>query len=458
MHERSSAITSSASSSRRTRVTAAAGVLGVAVGIAVVVRLAVASPQTGASENGSRPLAFRQSPPTSTFATVPAGTSGPAASDVRAAPASGDSTPKANAPLDARASLGRTIFFDGSLSEPPGMSCATCHDPARGFAGNNGSTLGVARGSRPKHFARRNTPSVLYLRFVPRFHFHWEEDVDLPDGAGGFFWDGRTDSLASLVQQPLMNPDEMNARDARQVRDKIAAGAYAAEFRQTFAGALDDPDATLAALGTAVEAFLRSDAMTPFTSRYDDYIRGHGALSPVEAQGLKLFKDRAKGACDACHRLNDASPMPERSLFTDYGFEAVGVPRNRNLASNRDPKAFDLGLCERHDHPHMDDDRECGSFRTPSLRNVAVRQAFMHNGAFTKLRDVVAFYATRGTDPKHWYPSGTAYDDIPQKYRENVNTSRVPYDRGIGETPRLNDGEIDAIVAFLQTLTDAEYR
>lgn len=293
---------------------------------------------------------------------------------------------------------------------------------------------------------------------MPRFHFHWEEDVDLPDGVGGFFWDGRSDSLAALVSQPLLNPDEMNAGDARHVRDRLAAGAYAAEFREAFGGALDDPDAALAALGTAVEAFLKSNAMSPFTSRYDDYIRGGAPLSPLEAQGLRLFKDRSKGACDACHRLNDTSPMPERSLFTDYGFEAVGAPRNRGLPAARDPRSFDLGLCERHDHPHMDDDRECGSFRTPSLRNVAIRSSFMHNGSFSKLRDVVAFYATRGTDPKRWYGPGPAFDDMPEKHRVNVNTRRVPYDRGVGEAPRLDDGEIDAIVAFLQTLTDAEYR
>jgi cytochrome c peroxidase len=354
--------------------------------------------------------------------------------------------------------LGRKIFSDGSLSDPPGTSCASCHDPARGFAGNNGSTLGVPRGSRPDHFARRNTPSVLYMKFVPRFHFHWEEDVDLPDGTGGFFWDGRSDSLADLVKQPLLNPDEMNARDAGQVRDRLAASAYAPAFREAFAGALDEPQAALAALGTAVEAYLRSDAMSPFTSKYDDFIRGQATLSPLESQGLKLFKDRAKGACDACHRMNEGSPNPERSLFTDYGFEAVAAPRNRRLAATRDPKAFDLGLCERHDHPHMEDERECGTFRTPSLRNVAVRSSFMHNGSFSSLRDVVVFYATRGTDPKRWYGAGAAFDDVPSQYRKNVNTSRVPYDRGVGEAPRLDDGEIDAIVAFLQTLTDAQYR
>jgi cytochrome c peroxidase len=361
-------------------------------------------------------------------------------------------------PPDPRVALGRTIFFDASLSDPPGTSCASCHDPAHGFAGNHGSVVGVARGSRADHFARRNTPSVLYLRFVPRFHFHWEEDVDLPDATGGFFWDGRSDSLASLVQQPLFNANEMNARDASQVREKVASGPYAGEFRAAFAGALDDADATLSALGKAVEAFLQSDEMAPFSSKYDDYLRGRASLSPLETAGLKLFKDRAKGACDACHKLSDGSPKPERSLFTDYGFEAVGVPRNALLANSHDPTSFDLGICERRDHPHMEEERLCGAFRTPSLRNVAVRPSFMHNGAFSSLRDVVAFYATRGTATARWYRSGVAFDDLPKKYRENVNVARVPYDRRAGEAPRLDDAEIDAIVAFLQTLTDAQYR
>jgi cytochrome c peroxidase len=362
-------------------------------------------------------------------------------------------------PSEGIAAVGKKAFFDTSLSDPPGTSCASCHDPAHAFAGNNGSHTGVAAGSRPGHFARRNTPSVLYLKYVPRFHFHWEEDVDVPDGVGGFFWDGRVDSIASLVRQPLFNPNEMNARDSRQVGDKLRASAYADDLRRGFGtSVLDDPEAAVGALGSAIEAFLKSDAMSPFSSKYDDYTHHRAALTETEARGLVLFKDRAKGACDACHVLNDASPMPERSLFTDYGFEAVGAPRNRGIATNADPTSFDLGLCERHDHPHMSDERLCGTFRTPSLRNVAVRQSFMHNGAFSKLRDVVAFYATRGTDPKRWYGPGGAFDDLPSKYRTNVGASKPPYDRGPGETPRLDDGEIDAIVAFLETLTDAPYR
>jgi len=132
------------------------------------------------------------------------------------------------------------------------------------------------------------------------------------------------------------------------------------------------------------------------------------------------------------------------------------VPRNRALPANRDPAFFDLGLCGplRTDlvaHPEY-----CGMFRTPSLRNVALRQRFFHNGAIRTLRDAVAFYATRDTDPSHWYPQShgrPGYDDLPEKYWGNVS-HEVPFQPLPGGRPRLDDREIDDIVAFLRTLTD----
>jgi cytochrome c peroxidase len=354
--------------------------------------------------------------------------------------------------------LGRAIFFDTNLSVPPGTSCATCHDPAKGFAGNNGSSLGVARGSRPDHFAKRNTPSVLYLRFVRKFHLHWEEDAPLVDAYGGFFWDGRTDSIVELVKQPLLNPDEMNNGSAQRIAEVIAFSAYAADFRREFGATPNDPEATLKGLSEAVNAYLLSPEMSPFSSRYDDFVRGRAQLTPVEALGLKLFKDSAKGGCSACHKLNDRLPDPSASLFTDYGFDAVAVPRNRALPATRDPNYFDLGLCERAGEDYKSKTKEfCGGFRTPSLRNVAVRESFMHNGAFSRLRDVVAFYATRATNPKRWYRSGPIFDDLPAQYRQNVNVDKAPYNRHEGETPPLDEKEIDAIVAFLGTLTDAKF-
>jgi cytochrome c peroxidase len=361
---------------------------------------------------------------------------------------------------EARVSLGRAIFFDPRLSVPEGTSCASCHEARRAFAGNHGSTNGVALGSRPNRFAKRNTPSVLYLRFIRKFHLHWEEDAPLVGAYAGFFWDGRVDSIVDLIKQPLLNPNEMNGGDARRVAATIATGAYAADFRREFGSALDDPDpnAALEALGEAVSAYLLSPEMSPFSSRYDDYVRGKERLTAIEARGLNLFKDPSKGACSGCHKLNDRSSDPKASLFTDYEFDAVGAPRNRALPATRDPGYFDLGLCERADADYKSKTAEfCGKFRTPSLRNVAVRQRFMHNGVFSKLRDVVAFYATRDTNPERWYKAGT-FDDVPSNYQENVNVDKAPYNRRRGETPALDDQEIDAIVAFLGTLTDAQFR
>jgi cytochrome c peroxidase len=357
----------------------------------------------------------------------------------------------------ARVALGRELFFDEALSEPAGTSCASCHDPALGYAGLNGSSTGLARGSRPGHFAARSTPSVMYLEFVRRFHLHWEEDAPLPDAVGGFFWDGRADSIRALVRQPLLNPDEMGNASPRQIASKLATRPYAAQFTDAFGSVLGDPDAALEALGTAIEAFLLSPGLAPFSSRYDDYVQGHGKLSAEELRGLALFKDRAKGGCASCHRLNDELPNPERSVFSDFGFEVVAVPRNPDVPANASVEHYDLGLCRaEHARPANREQRWCGAFRTPSLRNVALRPSYMHNGAFTKLREVVAFYATRGTSPQRWYKSGVTFEDLPPQYRVNVNIETTPYDRGEGRTPRLDDGEIDAIVAFLGTLTDSK--
>ena len=364
-------------------------------------------------------------------------------------------------PLAAREKVGEAIFFDPALSDPPGTSCASCHDPALAFSGadeSHRSASGVARGSRPGHFARRNTPSVMYLKYVPSFHFALEDDDDVqPTPFGGMSWSGRADTVAEFVRLPLFDADEMNNRSEAEIAGKLRAAPYAADLTKEYPGALDTPASAMRAFGEALQAFLTSAAMSPFTSKFDEYLRGKAELSPLEMKGLRAFQNRQKGSCQHCHQMYESWNRPEGSLFTSYAFDAVGVPRNRALAGNADPKRYDLGLCERTQKKlPSSDSKWCGSFRIPSLRNVAVRQRFMHNGAFSKLRDVVAFYATRGTSPDLWYPHGTKFDDLPEVYRANVNTLALPYNRREGETPAFDDEDIDAIVAFLGTLTDAE--
>src|SRR6185312_2379193 len=197
-------------------------------------------------------------------------------------------------------------------------------------------------------------------------------------------------------------------------------------------------------------------AFYPYSSKYDAYLAGQAALTPQEARGLALFDDPAKGNCAHCHpsaRGADGTP-PQ---FTDYGFVALGVPRNRAIPANADPKFYDLGLCGplRTDlRAHSD---YCGLFKTPSLRNVATRKSFFHNGVFHSLRRAIEFYAERDTDPGKFYPRDASgriekFDDLPPAYRVNVNIE-PPFGEHPGEAPPLVAAEISDIAAFLGTLS-----
>lgn len=366
--------------------------------------------------------------------------------------------PRQGPPDDpALVALGKKIFFDQRLSEPAGTSCASCHDPAQAFSGLHGSRLGVPLGSRPGHYARRSTPSVLYMRFVPKFHYFEDDEAPAPEPRGGFFWDGRADSVAELVRQPMFNPDEMNGGTPRLLASKIARAPYVREFRAAFHGA-STPDAVLRGVGLAIQAYLISDEMTPASSKYDAYVRGQATLTEQERLGLEVFKDRRRGACAGCHRMAETSANPEESTFTDYGYDAIALPRNHELPGAKDPTAFDLGLCERKSATTPSaDQRFCSNFRTPSLRNVAVFPSYGHNGIYKTLREAVAFYARRAVAPDRIYPPGQKWDDVPARYRANVNVYAPVYNRPLGGKPPLTDAEIDAVVAFLNTLTDAPY-
>jgi cytochrome c peroxidase len=361
-------------------------------------------------------------------------------------------------PAPARVALGRQVFFDARLSEPAGTSCASCHDPAQGFAGNHGGRIGVALGSRPDLVGRRNVPSALYASYVPPLFFYQDDDAPAPTPFGGLFMDGRVDTVAELARHPLLDPLEMHNRSAGDVARKLRTASYADGFRRAFGPEVFATTAsTLAALGAAMEAFLQSREMNPFSSRYDAWVQGRAQLNAQELRGLKLFKDPDRGNCVSCHRFNETSGNPARSLFTDFGYDAIAVPRNRAIPANRDPRRFDEGLCATAAAKGWPESGQwCGYFRTPSLRNVAVRERYMHNGVFADLRDVVAFYATRSIEPERWYVD-RPFDDIAPRHLGNVNVATLPYNRRKGMKPALDDTDIDAIVAFLGALTDAPF-
>ena len=138
------------------------------------------------------------------------------------------------------------------------------------------------------------------------------------------------------------------------------------------------------------------------------------------------------------------------------------MPRNTEIAATADANYFDLGLCgpDRTDLSGRTD--LCGAFKVPTLRNVATRPVFFHNGRFKSLKETLQFYVTRDTHPERWYPlvNGTPdkFNDLPAAYRANVNTSEAPYNRKPGDAPTLTDAEIDDLIAFLTTLSDGYSR
>jgi cytochrome c peroxidase len=349
--------------------------------------------------------------------------------------------------------IGERIFFDTRLSEPAGVSCASCHEPSRAFTGDNSSKLGIARGSKPESLGTRNTPTLMYLATAPEFQFVERDGKRIP--VGGFFWDGRAGTREAQAKEPLLNPLEMNNGDVKMVVAKVAAADYALLLRRAFGpDVFADPQRAFDAIAASLVAFQGSAPFAPFTSKFDAVVRGTAKFTEQEEHGFGLFTIRQKGNCAQCHMVNRDSKDPRASLFTDFGYHALGLAREPTIPGNADPKFIDMGLCgpQRIDPP--DGKKWCGFFKTPTLRNVEITAPYMHNGRFTTLRDAVAFYATRDTDPKRWYPKGV-FDDLPVELHGNVDRETPPYHREIGKRPALNDEEIDDIVAFLKTLTDA---
>ncbi|MGZ8260110.1 MAG: cytochrome-c peroxidase [Caldimonas sp.] len=354
--------------------------------------------------------------------------------------------------VSAEAAVGEKIFFDPALSASGRHSCASCHVPAVGHSPANALAVQLG-GANSDLQGTRKVPAIRYLATSPAF-------VVAADGTptGGLFWDGRAGDFASQAGEPFLNPSEMANADKAAVVAKLARAPYAAEFRRAFGDdAFADVDAAFAQMTLALQRYQTEDAQfQSFSSKYDAFLRGNAALSAQEERGLALFEDPRKGNCAACH---PSAPGPDGAppLFTDFGYGALGVPRNPEIARNADPASFDLGLCQRSDLAARSD--LCGAFKVPSLRNAALRKAFFHNGRFKTLKETLTFYVQRDTHPEKWYPvaaEGTParYDDLPPEHRGNVLQRIAPYDRRRGDAPALSDAEIDDVIAFLATLSD----
>ena len=360
--------------------------------------------------------------------------------------------------------FGRRLFFDPALSASGQLSCASCHDPAHAYGPPDARAVEPG-GKDMRHMGLRAVPSLRYMQATPQFTEHYydfddEADASVDNGpTGGLTWDGRVDRGRDQARLPLLSPFEMANGSPAAVVATVKRSPYAAELRQAFGAAVfADTGAAFEAILQAFEAYEQDyREFHPFSSKYDAYLAGKEKLTAPEARGLTLFNDPAKGNCAHCHLsapgLDGAPPV-----FTDHGLAALGVPRNDQIPANADPNYFDLGLCG----PLRTDLRlhgeYCGMFKSPTLRNVATRQTFFHNGVFHTLKQVLEFYVERDTNPERWYPrnpdgSVRKFDDLPPEYRANVNVE-PPFDRHAGDKPALSGDEIDDIIAFLQTLND----
>jgi cytochrome c peroxidase len=368
--------------------------------------------------------------------------------------------------LSLAAQVGSKLFFDVNLSASGKMACATCHDPNHAYAPANG--LAVQLGGPNLSLAgTRAVPSLRYKDYTPPY----SDLLDNPDGVsppgpgGGFMQDGRAPTLADQAQLPLLAANEMANASITDVVNKIRGSAYVALFEQAFGSSVfDDTQIAFSDATAALQAYqLEDPSFHPYSSKYDLYAANKigGTLTAAEARGLAVFSDANRGNCAACH-YSGAGVNGSVAVFTDFSYEAIGVPRNNDIPANRQmlglPVSYDLGICNRADHPPLTSGPFCGMWKTPTLRNVATRSVFFHNGKFKSLTDVIHWYNTRDTNPELWYPivQGVVqkFDDVPTKFRGNIDT-QVPLDgRPAGSQPAMSAQDMQDLEAFLNTLTD----
>ena len=365
-----------------------------------------------------------------------------------------------NAKLNDKAVLGREIYFDASFSNPSGMqSCASCHLPQQGFVGfgdmpsgpnTRGFRSGMGEGAVAGAFGGRKPPSAAYATFAPAFTY----DARLQEFNGGLFWDGRAtgavtgEPAGDQAIGPFLNPVEHNMPGPGAVLGIIAnSQKYRDLWKKAWGTDISlatqaDIDMNYKRVGLSIAAYEGSAEVNQFTSKFDAYLKNQAQLSALELQGMDLF---VQAECDNCHVMDPVGAVAP--LFTDFGYANIGLPTNTAFLNltGKDPLSVDGGLGARlaaSTDPVWQAQavNEMGSFKTPTLRNVARgegNRTYMHNGVLKSLKEVVHFYNTRDVDPKWAAP----------EFPATMNTRRV------GDL-RLTSQEEDAIVAFMRTLTD----
>ncbi|PID42917.1 MAG: methylamine utilization protein MauG [Gammaproteobacteria bacterium] len=346
-----------------------------------------------------------------------------------------------------KAALGQRLFFDVNLSKNRTQSCATCHDPARGFSDHRGTgaASAVSLGDDGKSLGDRNAPTASYAAFSPLFHKNGDDEF-----VGGQFLDGRASSLADQAGGPPLNPVEMGMPDKAGVIARIQADVnYQTAFKNLYGDTVfERTEDAYAAMTDAIATFEKTDFFSPFTSKYDRYLRGEYQFTEQEELGRTLFFSQQFTNCNLCHQLR-ALPGQKKETFSNYEYHNIGVPVNTELRAINGVTGIDQGLLN---NPAVTDPAQRGKYKTPTLRNVAVTGPYMHNGVFRDLRTVVLFY--------NKYNSRSAKRQINPETGNRWREPEVPDTLSMEELetgPALDNKRIDALVAFLKTLTDKRY-
>jgi cytochrome c peroxidase len=313
-----------------------------------------------------------------------------------------------------RIALGRKLYFDTRLSRDGTVACATCHDVSRGFTDRRNVSEGVG-----DHLGRRSAPTTLNAALFQ-----------------SMFWDGRATTLEEQAKLPILNPIEMGHPDgASAVKALEADPAYKDLFQKAYGREPNYDD-----VGRALGVFERT--LIFLEAPFDKYVTGDtNAISPTAQRGLVLFGGKAR--CVSCHMLNASNPLGTDNLFHNIGvsartknFEDLARKGLTAIKQNSDPRALDnlaletdLGELGRFITTRNRSD--IGAFKTEQLRNVGITAPYMHDGSLRTLWDVVDHY--------------------------NKGGETNPYLDGGIEPLNLSESEIDDLVAFLFTLTDARF-
>lgn len=412
--------------------------------------------------------------------------------------------------------LGKLLLFDKELSVNRNEACAFCHMPETGFTGpisELNRTTGSYPGSVRTRFSERKPQTHTYAPLSPVLHYN-EGQGDL---VGGNFWDKRAtgrrlgNPAAEQAEGPPTNPVEMGLPDIACAVYRGSQRPYRGLFEavwgpQAFAvnwpantedvcnnpgpPPADDPApvhlspvdrgraaATFDQMALSIAGYEASHEVTAFSSKYDAVLAGKAQFTPEEQQGYGLF--RGKAQCNSCHR--DGGPG-EDPLFTDFTASNIGTPANSDLpyyaegvadergyVANKKGSSFvdpGVGGFLANGHPLSQpsavdtrwkplEQQNRSRFQTPTLRNVDKRpspdfiKAYAHNGYFKSLKEIVHFYNTRDVLPRcepHDPRERSGCWPAPES-TENMNKSKVG---NLG----LSDAEENALVAFMQTLSD----